>query len=216
LRDPNYPIFGFGGCGVPARNYSNNIVKPWERLKDDYFNGHSAPLHAADVRKSACKRNEALGTFFRQGSFFRIATVLTNATDFNNNQIDHYNMVVRSFYSRMDDILKWNVFDEIMMILEDSRRTNEPNTDYFARYKYTRKDENGVPRDIPCHRYIMSKREQEPGLEVADFIAHTAGTCVNARLNSPYDGEYKRENFKSVFMPANERWASFMELLKAA
>jgi len=140
--------------------------------------------------------------------------VLTQATEFERHRIENYSLLAGAFYKRMQAILKWNNFDEIIMIFEDSERTNEMNADYFSRYKFIRKGENKDPTEIPCQRYIMSKRENESGLEVADFIAHTAGASVNSRLKNPYEGEYKRKDFKSVFNPPDKRLVSFIELLK--
>jgi len=50
LKDPNFPIFGFGAVGLPAHLYSTNIINPWEVLKDKEFYGKDKPLHASDLR----------------------------------------------------------------------------------------------------------------------------------------------------------------------
>lgn len=37
LNDPAYPIFGFGGCCILARDYFDNIDKPWSNMKIEKF-----------------------------------------------------------------------------------------------------------------------------------------------------------------------------------
>ncbi len=54
---------------------------------------------------------------------------------------------------------------------------------------------------IPIHRYFMTKVPNEPGLVVADFIAHTAGTTVRSKHMGRVSQYLLRLDFKSVFTP---------------
>jgi hypothetical protein len=60
----------------------------------------------------------------------------------------------------------------------------------------------------------MSKREREPGLEVADFVAHTAGASVQARLKGTRTKENERKDFEAVFRSGNTDLTSFIELTR--
>ena len=49
LTDPNYPIFGMGGCAVMGNSYEHIIREPWRELKAQHFGGPDVPLHASDL-----------------------------------------------------------------------------------------------------------------------------------------------------------------------
>jgi len=58
----------------------------------------------------------------------------------------------------------------------------------------------------------MTKAPNEPGLVVADFIAHTAGSTVKDKLRGKISQHHKRRDFKNVFIPQDDRWVSFIEV----
>jgi hypothetical protein len=62
------------------------------------------------------------------------------------------------------------------------------------------------------HHYFIRKALNEPGLVVADFIAHTAATTVRSTHKGRVPQYLVRPDFKSVFAPKDERWASFIEV----
>lgn len=37
--DPNYPIFGYGGCAIMGRDYSSVIDIPWKEFKENHYGG---------------------------------------------------------------------------------------------------------------------------------------------------------------------------------
>lgn len=215
LKDPHFPIFGFGGVGVPAQLYSSNIVTPWLYLKDKVFEGKDKPLHAADLRKPTTEQMEMLNTFFERSLFCRIAAVLSNKTAIDQ-PLDKYNLVVTSFYKRLCAVLDYTDHDDMIMIFEDSDRGTPQTMDYFSRYDVEVKEEDGSTSRLICPKYIMSKRELEPGLEVADFVAHTAGTSVRSRLNGTREKKTERKDFRAVFKSGDTNLSSFMELTRVS
>ncbi|MES9830477.1 MAG: DUF3800 domain-containing protein [Candidatus Thiodiazotropha sp.] len=204
LSDPNFPIFGFGGAGLPASLYISNLINPWLHIKEKSFGGESTQMHAADLKKPTKEQLESLNMFFERSTFCRIACVISDKTAFEGD-IDIYNIAVRSFYSRLIDVLKHTEYDDIYMIFEDSHRGNKKNMDYFSRYMITKEDSAGKPIDVECCRFIMSKREREPGLEVADFVAHTAGASVQSRLKGTRTKTNERKDFEAIFRFGNLR-----------
>lgn len=213
LSDPNFPIFGFGAIGLPASLYLSNLVNPWIHIKEKAFGGESTPMHAADLKKPTIEQLESLNMFFGRCAFCRIACVISDKTAFEGD-FDIYNIAVRTFYSRLIDVLKHTEYDDIYMIFEDSHRGNPKNMDYFSRYKVTKEDSAGKPVDVKCSRFIMSKREREPGLEVADFVAHTAGASVQARLKGTRTRTNERKDFEAIFRSGNTDLISFIELTR--
>lgn len=213
FSDPNYPIFGFGGVGLPASLYISNLSKPWIYLKEKAFGGESTQMHASDLTDPTTEQLELLNKFFTQLAFCRISLIISDKTTFEGD-FDIYNLAVRVFYSRLNDVLKYTLFDDIYMIFEDSQRCNSLNQDYFSRYNISREDSLGNSVNVRCERFLMSKKEREPGLEVADFIAHTAGTSVLSRLRGKRSQENERKDFAAIFQAVDKRLSSFREITR--
>lgn len=211
--DPNFPIFGYGAIGLPAHLYPTNIVIPWEYLKENAFGGKDKPLHAADLKQPSNQQLKLLDTFFRRCAFCRVAAILSDKTVFDKG-IDIHHVVARGFYNRITDVCKWTVFDQIFMIFEDSQRTGGRIIDYFSRYKFNRISDRGESEEVPCQMFLMAKKEMEPGLEVADFVAHTAGTSVYSRLKGKRGKNKERKDFDAVFGSSDKRLSSFMDITK--
>ena len=115
-------------------------------------------------------------------------------------------------YKRILDILQRILnhglaFSEVVMIIERSERTKYKVTQNFSQYELQL-----MSRKIPIHRYFMTKAPNEPGLVVADFIAHTAGSTVRDKLRGKISQYLKRRDFNNVFTPKDDRWVSFIEI----
>jgi hypothetical protein len=214
LLDPNFPIFGFGGVGIPASLYVSNIVDPWMNIKKMAFGGEQTQMHAADLRAPNSQQLRLLSGFFNNCAFCRIACVVSDKTSIGNkSESDLYNLVVSTFYSRLHEVLNETDFDNIFMVFEDSQRDNHKNRDYFNRYKIERRN-GGNKSIVQCDKFIMSKTEREPGLEVADFVAHTAGSSVLSRLRGKRSATNERRDFDAVFNSQFKRISSFIEITK--
>jgi hypothetical protein len=207
LRDPNYPIFGIGGCVVLASLYGSNVLRPWQSLKDAEFYGRTTPLHAADLRKPTDSQLNALNSFFASSLFGRIAVIVSDKSAFDK----PYNLIeitMASLYQRIKAVLSYMPFEDIIMILEDS-----PKAELILTYSESHKlIKNG--KSIDCVKCIMPKTTQEPGLEVADFIVHCAGTAVRDRLKGKRSPEKERSDFFHVFRSVDPRLSNFLEVLR--
>jgi hypothetical protein len=76
FADPNYPVFGFGGCAVPAFAAPDVLERPWREMKERHFGGADVALHASDLRHPTPEQLEALGAFFRDHRFGRFAVTM--------------------------------------------------------------------------------------------------------------------------------------------
>jgi hypothetical protein len=76
FADPNYPVFGFGGCAVPAFCCADVLERPWREMKERHFGGADVALHASDLRQPTPEQLEALGAFFRAKRFGRFAVIM--------------------------------------------------------------------------------------------------------------------------------------------
>jgi|SRR5271165_441288 len=77
FADPNYPVFGFGGCVLLNAAIDRNLRQPWQAMKAAYFGGADVPLHASDLRRASPEQQQALGAFFRNQEFGRFAVTMS-------------------------------------------------------------------------------------------------------------------------------------------
>lgn len=208
LSDPIYPIFGLGGCCVPAHLYASNISRPWLRLKDEEFEGQGVSLHAADVRKPSASQLAGLNSFFTQCIFGRFAAVISDKTAFEE-EYDFFHITVVTLLERVRHVLSHKRFSRIFLILEDSQRSNAKAFDFFSRYHFEKNAQK-----VSITRCYMSKSEMEPGLEVADFVIHCAGTSVRDRLTGKRSKEKERPDFLCVFKGVDSKLSSFLEITR--
>lgn len=204
LNDESYPIFGFGGCMVMVSDYPE-LVSLWKKVEST-FSKEALPLHAADlIPKEMTQQNfNALKDFFGNKKFGRFASVITSSSVYEiDEEIIHVAAV--STYPRVTNIAKWMPFTQIVMIFEESQRTKIKASEYFSRYSF---NEDG--KDIPVERFFMTKKENEAGLTIADFISHTAGSSVQSGLNG---GQGKnRKDFEIIFKNMGDKLCQFMEI----
>jgi hypothetical protein len=81
FADPNFPIFGMGGCGMLAAAIDQNLRGPWREMKARYFGGADVPLHASDLRSPTPEQIAALNQFFATQTFGRFAVTMTKKTE---------------------------------------------------------------------------------------------------------------------------------------
>lgn len=205
LKDKEYPIFGLGGCAVICKEYNNLVRKPWNKMKDTFFDGKENRLHAKDFFQPKKTQINAMSEFFKKNKFARVASVMSNKT-INNTEYDIYNLVTRVLYKRILDVAKWTCFNRVIFILEDSERCNSLAKKFFPSYKFEEYNNKLNKKiEISSKYFFCSKEKVEPGMEVADFIIHTAGTQLRDRISKK---NLNRKDFEVVFNGIDEKLSS--------
>lgn len=206
LSDPNYPIFGMGGCVIFADNYIDHIHNPWEKMKDTHFNQSMYPLHASDNNFNS-DQISALNDFFLQNKFGRFASLASlNTTVDTILQIEQ--IVYFSAINRIIDISKYSTFNKIVIIYEHSDRLM-PKLEYYNKdISFT--DESGVA--IPIEFCCANKSLCIPGIEIADFIVHSAGTSLRDKISNKITNLSERKDFSNIFVNVDENYPSFLYL----
>lgn len=207
FSDKKFPIFGLGGCIIQVKHFNNQIAIPWNMMKEKYFNGANKNLHAADLRNPLPKQIEALNYFFSKYQFGRIAC-LTGEKSLFPKDLKPYQVVTRSLWERIRHIIKWIPCSQIFIIFEHSNQGKELRN-YFASYKILMEK-----KPIPIIYGLMDKTSKNPGLEVADFIIHTAGGQAQRIKQYPKKTGY-RKDFEKIFKSLDHKWVSFFYILGA-
>ncbi len=213
LKDPKYPIFGLGGCCILAKNYFILIDRPWSKMKLKMFNLKNKPLHAAG-NSFSYKQITAINNFFLSNEFGRFTTISSL-----NTQIDTIlkmeQVVFYSFCKRVLEIIKWYEFENIIVIYDNSERLKPKLQEYASTIDFAEKL-NGVDTKIETHYCVVNKETALSGVEVADFIIHSAGTSLRDLINGKIYRLTDREDFNHVFNTTDKKISSFFQVNSAA
>lgn len=173
LSDPKNPTFGRGGCGCLYPVYRDLIKKPWRRLKRERLGGANKPFHAADFEQTRPTIRQISGiNSFVARPFWRFAVMLDARTALPDGVDAHraISLVTRAYVARA--VAKADV-DVVALIFEGSDRGETLVRRDFDLATMGLRNVSGRPVEVDG--VFMRKELMEPGLEVADLIAHTAG-----------------------------------------
>lgn len=195
LTDPNAPFFGIGGLVIVARDYFSQVEKPWHQLKEKYFGGIVEPLHAADLRYPSKEIIESLNSYFESNRFGRIAVTCTDKT-INETGIRVEEIILAAMWDRIATVANNMSWKEILIIFEENHRLIPA----IRQELMTKKPQNGN-REIAVTYHTMLKDSRFAGMEVADFIIHTAGRQARIMRDKHFVKEFKeaQPDFIKVF-----------------
>ena len=193
--DPRNPTFGRGGCAVLAADYKKLIKKPWRKLKRERLGGAMKPFHAVEFEQSRPKKVQITGiSRFLKRPFWRFAVMSDERTKLPPGIDGHkaVSLVTVKFVTRL--VANYENVTTIALVFEASGRGDE-----LVRRDFNLANMNlvnGSGKRIEVDGYFMEKKYMEPGLEVADLIAHTAG---RQRRHQIADKEGVAKDFEQMF-----------------
>ncbi len=193
--DLRNPTFGRGGCAVLAADYKKLIKKPWRKLKRERLGGAMKPFHAVEFEQSRPTKDQITGiNRFLKRPFWRFAVMSDERTKLPPGIDGHraVSLVTVKFVTRL--AANYENVTTIALVFEASGRGDElVKRDFdLANMNLV----NGAGKRIEVDGYFMEKRYMEPGLEVADLIAHTAG---RQRRHQIADKEGVAKDFEQMF-----------------
>ena len=174
LSDPKNPTFGRGGCAVLAEEYDSKIKKPWKKLKRERLGGASKPFHATEFEQTRPTMRQIGGiNQFLKRPFWRFAVMCDSRTALPPGIDAHkaISMVTVRFIERL--VADMGKIHSIALVFESSERGDDLVKRDFDLAKMELR--NAAGNRVEVDGYFMPKKSMEPGLEVADLIAHTAG-----------------------------------------
>jgi hypothetical protein len=204
-NDPNYPVFGLGGCAVLAGQYSEAVRRPWASMKGKYFSGPLNPLHAAELRSPSTEQIAALNAFFENSQFFRAAALITDQLAITG-RVARVELVSLVLTRLLERILRRVPCSKVAILLDSSERLNPELARVFEGLTVNQ-SLNGASREIPTEFLEITKSMCEPALEVADFVMHTAGRAARRSRNGKRLSDLP--DFTAVFATSPPEWSEF-------
>lgn len=171
--DPKNPTFGRGGCAILGKEYRTKIKKPWRKLKREKLGGATKPFHAAEFEHShpTLVQITAINRFL-QLPFWRFAIMSDSRTTLPPG-IDGHRAVSLVTVKFVTNVVAMHDVDAVTLVFEASDRGNKLVERDFDLWNLQLKNIEG--RRVEVNGYFMEKKNMEPGVEVADLVAHTAG-----------------------------------------
>jgi hypothetical protein len=206
LEDPNYPVFGLGGCVVRTQDYRALVAGPWRQMKFLHFGGLDVPLHAAGLAPSKTSREqmEGIAEFFKTGRFYRVAAVVKKSTRVGTGIDSMYQAAGMMLLRHLAAILNRAACTGVTTVLESSERGDRLAQAFFPAVRA-----HTATAELPLRWGTMTKAMGEPGLEVADFIMQAAGNGVHRRKQGQ---RVKRKDFACIFQDVDAALVQFGEL----
>ena len=210
FKDPQYPVFGLGGCAVRVDLFERLIHRPWSHMKDRWFDGDSLPLHAADLREPSQQQLEALAYFFTNFGFCRVAAMVSDQSELLTD-LPPYQLAAEALIQRILHVAKWQRFTNVALIFEATARGDRLAHRYFSRFEgFDVVGESGLLH-APISKYFAPK-SCISGMEVADFIMHAAGGAV--RTWGRTKERRRRRDFEAVFHNVDKNLISYINIEK--
>ena len=201
--DPNNPTFGRGGCAVLGAEYKRQITKPWRKLKRERMGGATKPFHATEFEQSQPTKFQITGiNRFLMRPFWRFAVMSDARTELPPGIDGHgaVSLVTVNFVTRL--VADFENVTTVALVFEASDRGDKlVKRDFdLANMKLVNRSGNR----IEVEGYFMKKKYMEPGLEVADLIAHTAGRQRRHQMAGKYGAakDFEQMYWHSPIPPA--------------
>jgi hypothetical protein len=212
LADREYPVFGLGGCAVPAALYPDRIALPWREMKRRHFGSSDTPLHAAELREPTPEQLQALGDFFRQNEFGRYAIVVTDKTVIQP-EVPPLDIVAAGVIQKVARYIESYSCEGAVLVAESSERADTLTAAAFRDFRIQITTPEKKTFEVPVEKRRMDKAAAEPLVEVSDFIVHTAGGQVRAHTQGKPFGS--RKDFQAVFESVPEPLRHFIHIERA-
>lgn len=200
------PVFGFGGCAVLGADLDRFIHRPWRAVRQAIKGSPDAPLHAVEIPRPVTDEHmRALGFFFAGVPFSRFGVTCDRDTEM---PLDFgtVHLMLEVLKERINAVLRYTWAIEVMVIFEHTGRLEKAIATHFSDY-----NPHQYGRVLPCEFYFMPKSANDPGLEVADFVANACGTQA-ARFARRVDPPSFGLDFQAVFHSADTHLDSYIHI----
>ncbi len=212
FNDPKAPFFGFGGIVIPCRDYFTQVEIPWHKLKTVNFEGPDNPLHASDLGHPSKEVVDAFNEFFDNYEFGRIAVTSSDRTIIEIQESIEA-IIAALLWDRVKEVqskMGWNNISDILVLIEENQRLLPAlRQEFISKKLYNQNQE-----EIKVEYNTILKDPYFAGLEVADFVIHTAGRQARIMRNHLFDENVSesKPDFRQMFEGKSGKRSSYLSL----
>jgi hypothetical protein len=202
----NHTFYGLGGICLRASHNETQLWPAWRSLRSLVNGDPDIPLHAFEFGQEARKRSdlyEPMSQFFREHRFVRLAVTATVKTTYP----DHLALmqsVILVLKKQMAEIAALSDCGSVAVVFESSSRADDALMQHFGTLVVERNGSN-----VPVEHCLMEKKHKEPALEVADFVANSAGSMARWRLEGKQGFP---KDFASIFHSVPRLYVRYMDI----
>jgi hypothetical protein len=209
FADPNYPVFGLGGCAVMSSGADISVNDAWRSMKAEFFGGVDIPLHANELDNPTPQQLAALSRFFTDQKFARFAATMSKSVQLPQGMTP-YEAAAGALNNRFSGLLSRLSPEpnEVAFLHEASERGDRLVEKHFGRNVVS-----VAGRTVPVHKGLVQKSQGLPALEVADFVMHAAGRRAAQLYRNPATKAGK--DLVAVFH-TNPTWNSYIHVTEVS
>lgn len=212
MKDPGNPIFSLGACAIPGRDLNAQIRNPWLDVREAIVGSRDRAIHMRQTgrRVRGNKLNPIL-EFFDKQAFKRASFAISDRTVIDKGEFPIapvLELALEHTLLAIAQLMTDDVPMEAVSVIFEEGPLYERIKPHFPNRELKRSDDVIVPVAWAA----LPKDELEPGLEVADFIAHTCSGFI--RSNRDEHSEFARR-YRSVHPKNRPELSKGLELNKA-
>ncbi|APZ98454.1 hypothetical protein BWQ93_08085 [Sphingopyxis sp. QXT-31] len=180
LKDPGNPTFVLGCCMVRGRDLPA-LRQAWLDVREQVTGHRDRQMHMRNMRLGR-KRDYPVRRFFEQETFYRAGVAITDQTIFEMGEFPHkpvFGIALNLVGQLMAAVMGGRPSHGLCLIIEDNARLRPS---YEAQLSTQRLSMDGI--SMPVSWALLDKTAEEPGLEIADFIAHSIAGFIRTERSA--------------------------------
>lgn len=198
LNDPGNPLFLLGACLVTGQQLNARLREPWLGVRETILGQRDRALHMREAgRRLNDKHISTLIEFFDRATFKRLSFCVSDQTLFELGEIPRapiLEMSLEFLLSAAAELTFGDSYIDGFSVIFEQGPLAERMRQFLPRRRLHRQDGEGIVSSVPVNWAFVGKDADEPGLEVADFIAHTAAGHTRSKTRLKFE-----PRFNSVF-----------------